>query len=231
MMSFLSSIGNLLSPARLLPNIFGGINTAQRQSREHGNQSPYDLVSNNPIINFGGSALDSVNPVLGWAGRGVATGIGTGLMTGNPYAGIGAGLLSLGSGVPDLISGLYSKSEKSAQAKVVAERERRERENTEALSSISERLKAIQSLMGQGTSKELVIERQKSDDKVSREIKKADDAANPVRTYNNLQIQQAASFTIGGIPPIARRREAVRSAGRDGYRRGAGVASAFFATY
>jgi hypothetical protein len=188
-------------------------------------------VSNNPIINLGGSALDSVNPVLGWVGRGVATGVGTGLTTGNPYAGIGAGLLSLGSGVPDLISGLYSKSEKSAQAKVAAERERRERENTEALSSISERLKAIQSLMGQGTSKELVIERQKSDDKVSREIKKADDAANPVRTYNNLQIQQAASFTIGGIPPIARHREAVRSAGRDGYRRGAGVASAFFATY
>lgn len=175
--------------------------------------------------------MDSVNPVLGWVGRGVATGVGTGLTTGNPYAGIGAGLLSLGSGVPDLISGLHSKSERDAQAKAMAEREKRERESTEALSSISERLKAIQSLMGQGTSKELVIERQKSDDKVSREIKKADDAANPVRTYNNLQIQQAASFTIGGIPPIARRREAVRSAGRDGYRRGAGVASAFFATY
>ena len=231
MISFLSSVGDLLSPARLFSNIFSGINAARRRSGEYGNRSPYDLRSNNPIINLGSSALNSVNPALGWAGRGAATGIVTGLMTGNPYAGIGSGLLSLASGVSDLISGLYSKSEKSAQAKATAEREKRERENTEALSSISERLKAIQSLIGQGANKELVIERQKSDDKVSREIKKADEAANPVRTYNNLQIQQAASFTIGGIPPIARRREAVRSAGRDGYRRGAGVTSAFFATY
>lgn len=231
MMSFISSVGNLLSPARLFSNIFSGINTAQRQSREYGNQSPYELMSNNPIINLGGSALNSANPVLGWAGRGVANGIGTGLMTGNPYAGIGSGLMALGSGLPDLISGLYSKSREDAQAKAIAERENRERENAETLSRISERLEAIQSLMGQRTGNELVIERQKSNNKVSREIKKADEAANPVRTYNNLQIQQAASFTIGGIPPIARRREAVRSAGRDGYRRGAGVASAFFSTY
>lgn len=220
-----------MSPARLFSNIFSGMNTARRQRQEYGNQSPHDLVSNNPIVNLGGSALDSVNPVLGWVGRGVATGVGTGLATGNPYAGVGSGLLSLGSGVPDLISGLYSRSKEDAQAKAAAERERRERENAEALSRISERLEAIQSLIGQGVNKELVIERQKSDDKVSREIKKADEAANPVRTYNNLQIQQAASFMIGGIPPIARRREAVRSAGRDGYRRGAGVTSAFFATY
>lgn len=230
-MSYLSSVGNLLSPSRLFSNILGGINTARTQSSEYGNQSPYEIVSGNPTINLGGSALNSVNPVLGWLSRGVATGVSTGVMTGNPYAGIGSGLWSLGSGVPDLISGLSSKSKKDAQAKATAEREKRERENAEALSRISERLETIQSLMGRKTGNELVIERQKSDDKVSHEIKKADEAANPVRTYNNLQIQQAASFTIGGIPPIARRREAVRSAGRDGYRRGAGVASAFFSTY
>ena len=211
--------------------ILGGALTARIPSREYGDRSPYEIASGDPIINLGGSVLNSVNPVLGWLGRGVATGVSTGAMMGNPYAGIGSGLWSLGSGVPGLISELSSKSKKDAQAKAVAEREKRERENAEALSRISERLEAIQSLMGQKTGKELVIERQKSDDNVSRETKKADEAANPVRTYNNLQIQQAVNFAIGGVPPIARHRDAVRSVGRDGYRRGAGVASAFFSTY
>lgn len=229
MLSFIPSIGNLLNFSSLFSNLFNGITTANERHREWGNRSAYDMASTHPVTSLGSAGLGKVHPVLGWLSKGVATGVATGAATANPYSGVGAGVMSLASGFPDMINETSARSAQKKQRQIALERERRERKREEAIDQLLEKLNNFQPIAT--NNREFTVERQNENKQIVREVQRGAQGANPVNTYNNLQIQRADSFSIFATPPIARHRTQARAVGRDGYRRGGGVASAFFSTF
>lgn len=185
--------------------------------------SYYNQARSNQFVNQLTSGAYSVHPLAGWLTNAIGAGLVAGVSSVNPYVGLLAGGASLISGLPSLWSGFR---ERRAQQ----ERAERERRRNDALNEASAGVKQLnerysslmQTLQGLGgntnavnSNPELTAERVNEGRVMSDAERKAQAVTDPIRRYNNLQIQRAASFSVFPIPPIVPKRALVRPTAPD----------------
>lgn len=185
--------------------------------------SYYDEARSNRFLKQLSSGVAGVHPLAGWLANGIGAGLLAGVSSANPFVGLAAGGASLISGIPSLWSGLRDR-------RVQQERAERERRQSDALieastgvKQLNERynslMQALQRLRGNtntaSLNSELTAERVNEGKVMSDAERKAQAVTDPIRRYNNLQIQRAASFSVFPIPPIVPKRALVRPTAPD----------------
>lgn len=185
--------------------------------------SYYDAARSNGFLQASSGIANRIHPLVGWLTNGIGAGLLAGVSSANPFIGLAAGGASLISGIPSLWSGLKERSAQQERA----ERERRQSdaliEASNGVKQLNERynslMQALQGLRGNtnmaGLNSELTAERVNEGKVMSDAERKAQAATDPIRRYNNLQIQRAASFSVFPIPPIVPKRALVRPAAPD----------------
>lgn len=254
--SFLPSFnfGELLS--RLNPfrninfeqDILGRFGSAFMPRGARQNQpSYYSDASENPIVGGVSSAAGSLHPVLGLAANSLGTGITAGLASSNPFVGIASGVASLAQGIIKLPGELRKREAAQREAQRQSRMDSFYNTGTDAFksfkrfsdnygkdkSAILEELRVSRGILenmekrSRETQKKdpFVIEQQKVSDAVQTQRQNED----PVKAYNNLQIQRINSFTINSEPALAPRKQTARRGVADRYMRSS-LGSHFFAT-
>jgi len=185
--------------------------------------SYYDEARSNGFLQASSRIANGIHPLAGWLANGIGAGLLAGVSSANPFIGLAAGGASLISGIPSLWSGLRDR--RAQQERV--ERERRQNdalaEASNGVKQLNERynslMQALQGLNGNtnvvNSNPELTAERVNEGKVMSDAERKAQAATDPIRRYNNLQIQRAASFSVFPIPPIVPKRALVRPAAPD----------------
>ena len=191
--------------------------------QQAGRNSYYDEAQSNSFLQASSRIASGVHPIAGWLANGIGAGLLAGVSSANPFIGLAAGGASLISGIPSLWSGLRDR-------RAQQERAERERRRSDALIEASNRVKqlnerynslmqALQGMKGNtnvvNSNPELVAERVNEGKVASDAERKAQAVTDPIRRYNNLQIQRAASFSVFPIPPIVPKRALVRPAAPD----------------
>lgn len=196
---------------------------APRQSGGRTQSSYYDEAQSNGLLQASSGIANRIHPIAGWLANGIGAGLLAGVSSANPFVGLAAGGASLISGIPSLWSGLRDR-------KAQQEREERKRKQNDALIEASNGVKqlnerynsliqALQGLSGNAnavnSNPELTAERVNEGRVISDAERKAQAVTEPIKRYNNLQIQRAASFSVFPIPPVVPKRALVRPTAPD----------------
>lgn len=194
-----------------------------RQNGGRMQNSYYDEARSNGFLQASSGIANRIHPLAGWLANGIGAGLLAGVSSANPFIGLAAGGASLISGLPSLWSSF--KDRKVQQE--IAERERRQSDAlTEAsigVKQLNERynslMQALQGFRGNtnavNLNPELTAERVNEGRVVSDAERKAQAVTEPIKRYNNLQIQRAASFSVFPIPPVVPKRALVRPTAPD----------------
>lgn len=190
--------------------------------RQNGS-SYYDEARSNSLLQASSGIANGIHPLAGWLANGIGAGLLAGVSSANPFVGLAAGGASLISGIPSLWSAF--KDRRAQQER--AERERRQNdaliEASNEVKQLNERynslMQALQGLRGNtnttNSNPELTAERVNEGKVMSDAERKAQAVTEPVKRYNDLQIQRAASFSVFPIPPIVPKRALARPTAPD----------------
>lgn len=207
------------------PSIIQSLGEAfvSRQGGGRVQSSYYDEARSNGFLQTSSRIANGIHPLAGWLANGIGAGLLAGVSSANPFIGLAAGGASLISGIPSLWSGLRDRRAQQERA----ERERRQsdalNEASNGVKQLNERysslMQALQGLSGNinavNSNPELTTERVNEGRVISDAERKAQATTDPIRRYNNLQIQRAASFSVFPIPPVVPKRAFVRPAAPD----------------
>lgn len=196
--------------------------------------SYYSSAANNAYVNAAGNLAGGANPWAGWLTQGIGTGLLAAAQSANPYIGIAAGGAALLGGVPNLISGVKEKKTQKAQNEhfeLLNSVAQNQKDLSERYSNMEAELKAtreaLQALRASNRNNEISVEQNKEAQQISKEINEQISSTNPVKQYNNLQIQRAASFTISALPPVVQKRQVPTRTAVDLLTRRSGIGNFF----